>query len=908
MMRGSVVGTGLFLTSLTLLLSELVLTRIFSVTLGNHFAFLVISIAIFGLSLAGVVVYVMPDRFPAAHLAQQAATFSSLVPVSLLLVLSCALILPIGASSSLRDVTLMGILYLTASAPFFLGGLVIVLILTHHSSNIGRLYFVDLLGAASGALLVIPIVNTCGAPTALLIAGIVAAVAAMIFGTQAPRSDTKMLQRLLPFAGLTGLGLLGFGLIGERAIRIFARRMFHSDPIYSTRGNPFDYYYSLFRLDINQSLTGLAIFGFLLFAGSTAAFIYSRRASGGVLLCALVTLCLAISATGVNLYYQPLRVRYAKGQFQFPPIFERWNTYSRVAVFRNESNRVGSIGWGVSPMYTGPLPEHLAMDIDAGASTPLIRVDGDLRAPGLQHLGYDVTSLVYQVRPEAHTLVIGSGGGRDVLSALYFGSPSVTAIEINPIIADVVNRHFADFTGKLYQHPKVSLVVDEGRSFVRRTRDKYGVIQLSLIDTYASTAAGAHALSENSLYTVEALSDLLNHLESNGVLSISRWLFKPMRETLRIVSMARASLSRVLDSTHHIDYSRHIVVIASPEQLGLQVATVLVKREPFSDLEVAKLVDTMERLHFIPVAVPGIGAPNAIRGLIESTRPEAFYAEYPYDIRPSTDDRPFFFNTMKPGHYLSLWKNALPGQQASRLTAWLFIIILILVIGLMALPMTLIRGGDTRGLRVASKASYFAAIGLGFILVEISLIELLTFYLGHPIYSLVVVISSLLLFAGFGARVTQWLKPAQIDRLGRWFVGTLVVLLLGYALWAPGILRLTVGEAFGVRAAITVALLCPIALLMGTALPCGIRRLEQGSAPLIPWMWAVNGAMTVLGSVLAIALSMNVGITATLMVGVIAYSVALIVIPGRSPNNWRVGPPHSLLVRTGEVTGSGDHA
>ena len=344
--------------------------------------------------------------------------------------------------------------------------------------------------------------------------------------------------------------------------------------------------------------------------------------------------------------------------------------------------------------------------------------------------------------------------------------------------------------------------------------------------------------------------------------------------------MARESLAGVLDGSRPIDYSRHIIVIASPEQQGLpKVATVLIKLEPFSDLEIATLVKLTERLQFIPVAVPGRGSPNAIQSLIQSKEPERFYAEYPYDVRPSTDDWPFFFNTMKPRHYLSLWEDALPGQQASRLTAWLFVVVLILVIALIALPMVLIRGRDTRGFRVTSKASYFAAIGLGFILVEISLIEFLTFYLGHPTYSLVIVIASLLLFAALGARITQRLQVPQIYPIGRATLGVLVLLLVGYGLLVPAILRPTIGESLEVRAVITVTLLCPIALLMGTALPFGIRRLEQDSHHLIPWMWAVNGAMTVLGSVLAIILSTNAGITATLMVGAVAYVVALMLIP-----------------------------
>ena len=259
--------------------------------------------------------------------------------------------------------------------------------------------------------------------------------------------------------------------------------------------------------------------------------------------------------------------------------------------------------------------------------------------------------------------------------------------------------------------------------------------------------------------------------------------------------------------------------------------------------------------------------------------PETFYARYPYDVRPPSDDRPFFFNTMKPSHYLSLWRDPLPGQAASRLTAWLFVVIAGFVIALIAVPMAALRDRSLAASGVARKSSYFAAIGLGFILVEIAMIEFLSLYLGHPVYSLVAVVSSVLVFAALGARVTRRLELPQLRRVGRILLGALVAALVGYAVWVPELVGSTASQPIAVRSAVAVALLAPIAALMGTALPCGIRRVESESPLLIPWMWAINGGVTVLGSVLAIILSMNLGIPATLVVGAAAYVVAASSLP-----------------------------
>ena len=330
MERSGPIRVGLFLTSLSLLLGELVLTRIFSVTLGHHFAFLVISIAVFGLSLAGVIVYLRPQSFPPERLLEQAARFSSWMVPALIVLLASALVLPVRATSAPADVALMGVLYLLASVPFVLGGLVITLIVTHRARDIARMYFADLLGAGAGALLTIPVVNLFGGPTALLVAAVVAGSAALVFSVQSMATDRATGWLLAPIGLAAGAGLLGFGVFGEALIEALARGLFHADPTYTSLTGSFASYYSLFQADVRDSLTGLAVLGGVLLVGAGAAHVGWRRRWGRTLLWSGLCLGLALSAVAVNLSYTPLRIRYAKGSFE-PPRSSRAGTPTRAS-------------------------------------------------------------------------------------------------------------------------------------------------------------------------------------------------------------------------------------------------------------------------------------------------------------------------------------------------------------------------------------------------------------------------------------------------------------------------------------------------------------------------------------------------------------------------------------------------
>ncbi|MEO8260776.1 MAG: hypothetical protein ABI868_25750, partial [Acidobacteriota bacterium] len=575
--RRDVIGVALI--SATLLMTELALTRIFSVVMYYHFAFLAISIALFGLSASGVFAYVARrwlDRYPArVLLAGQAAIYAVCTVVALFVLVR----LRVGLNYTPRNLQLMLIIYALAALPFFSGGLVITLAISRFSARINTIYAADLTGAAAGCLVLIPLLDRLGAPGVVLTAAAMALIAAVLFAPAARRA---------------------------------------------------------------------------------------RFAGGGALAMAAL---LAGQFSGVAGF----DVTDTKGHTNDRILFSKWNSFSRIGVYERTHG-----DWSLSYKYNGPLPDTRYMDIDSAASTPILHLEPDLA--GVQYLRYELTALAYHLkerkvepgdttpgtspdapgspsRPPASTpkppgfsaLVIGPGGGRDLVSALVFGAERIDGVEINPIIADDVMRdRFREYSGGIYTNPRVRITIDDGRSFVRRTPDKYDVIQASLVDTWAATAAGAYTLTENTLYTVEAFNDYLDHLTDDGVLTITRWVL----DGLRLISLAQAACeSRGWDAASRLAIVQHD-----------RVATFLLKKTPFTSAEVALLQSESERLGFQVLYAPGVNgsapiiAPDDIvdgantgeyARLIRTPDRERFFAEFTNDIRPTADDRPFYFHSTK---------------------------------------------------------------------------------------------------------------------------------------------------------------------------------------------------------------------------------------------------------------------
>ena len=463
----------------------------------------------------------------------------------------------------------------------------------------------------------------------------------------------------------------------------------------------------------------------------------------------------------------------------------------------------------------------------------------------------------------------------------------MTAIEINPIIADTIMRgRYADYSQHLYERPEVHIHVTNGRSYLRSTSQRFDVVQMTLVDTWASTAAGAFALSENNLYTVEAFREYFEHLKPGGMIAITRWEFRRPREALRVVSVAM----QALHSLGVEDPARNFIVASRGplDEDGIGVV-VLAKKTSFTAEEESSVRAHFEQYHELtPLYLPSSPVKNAFADLIASNDPYKFARDYAYNVTPVSDNAPFFFFTLKLGQVFRA--EGLQRQGIDwKVNLGVLVLILVLVISLAAvlafliLPLAL-HGGRQSPLPVL----YFVAVGLGYIFVEIAFIQRFVLFLGHPTYALTVVIFLLMLSSGAGSLFSRrWLPRTQ----KAWLPIMLVIAALVVdVFFLPNWLEAWVGLGLYSRMAISGLLLAPLGFVMGMPFPTGLRALAAGPVLDVPsgasrednaveWAWAMNAAASVLGSVLAMVIAIQFGLNVTLACGVGAYLLALLLLP-----------------------------
>jgi spermidine synthase len=776
---------GIGLSSFSALLLELALTRLFSVILFYHFAFLAISIALLGLGAGGVFAYLKRSWLSQMETRPLAARLCGLNALAIPLVLEIVLHDPVSLGVTWHNLIKLTVLYLASAVPFVLTGILFSVVFAREACAISRLYGADLLGGALACLGVVPLLNWIGGPNAILFAGVTMALAGCLW-----------------------------------ALSPAVRRA-------------------------NFALAGALL------------------------------LLIAINHTG-----RVIDVIYAKGSFrdQAWVEFARWNAISRVEV-----DAQGSRG--------------KAIVIDADASTYIMNVDPHSwqGTEWQKNLMSAPPALANVLRPHGEFAIIGPGGGVDVLRAVANGSPSVTAIEINPIIANTIMRgRYADYAFHLYERPEVHLHVTDGRSFVRNATQQFDVVQMTLVDTWASTAAGAFALSENSLYTVDAFREYFEHLKPDGMVAITRWEFREPREALRVVSVATEALHQLGVR----DPAKHFIVVSQGDldEDGLPVV-VLAKKSPLTLEEEALVRDHLNNADdLVALYTPSNPGNNPFSALIARNDPAAFASSYPYNVAPVNDNAPFFFFTLKTDqvlrnrqHHGIDWKVNL----GVVVLGLVFVISLVAVFAFLLVPMALGGGRRQRFLPLL----YFVAVGLGYILVEIAFIQRFVLFLGHPTYALTVVIFLMLLSSGAGSLVSRrWLS----DTARCWI--PLLLLLLAIALYTgvlPALLSSLIGLPFPAKLGVSGIVLVPLGFAMGMPFPTGLRRFAQTSTPELPatefgepattednaveWAWAMNAASSVLGSVLAMVIAIHFGLNITLACGGAAYALALALLPTLAP-------------------------
>jgi len=593
-----------------------------------------------------------------------------------------------------------------------------------------------------------------------------------------------------------------------------------------------------------------------------------RRAAAVLLSLLLVTVMV------VNFKSRLLDVRYAKGVPLPAERFRAWNSFSRVGV-----NFHG--GWTIV--------------IDGDAATGIASFDWDhLTDAERFKLTHEGPGVPYLVRPGAKTLVIGAGGGFDVARSFASGSRDITAVEINPIIADrIMRREFVKENHGLYFRPEVHLFVEDGRSFVRRTHDKYQVLQATLVDTWASTTAGAFALSENNLYTSDAFYDYLMHLTDDGLLCFTRWGFDPPRESLRLISLAMDALPRIGES----EPWRHVMVIRADAQaineFGAQ-DTVLISKKPFSPEDIARVRGSFSTNLVQPVYLPGDPPVNPFGQLLLASDPQAFIAQYRFNVAPVSDDRPFFFYTVQPRDLVNYVTSANPfsaDYKINRAVPLLFHLLLLsfsATFVIMLLPRVVLRSRVPEQEGVMTFLWYFLCLGAGYILIQVALIQKFVLLLGHPKYALTVIVFSMLVSSGAGSYFSR--RVSGNDTLLIRILAAIGVLVAVLAFGASPLADAAAAWPLGLKIVVTAASIFPAAFLMGMPFPCGLRRLETLHPPSVRWAWSLNAAASVLGSAAAVVLAIYLGLRATLLVGSALYLCALAVIVA-TRNRMAAGHP-----------------
>jgi hypothetical protein len=569
-------------------------------------------------------------------------------------------------------------------------------------------------------------------------------------------------------------------------------------------------------------------------------------------------------------------------------IYEKWNSFSRILVQEKKVARPQY--WGRSRLAPDEEIAQYKMTIDGSAATTVrqFRTLDDI-----EHLRFDVTNIVYYLRPHGGVLIVGVGGGRDIQSAVLFGQERIVGVEINPIFVNLLKTRFREFAG-VADRDEVRIVTDEARSYVSRSREKFAVIQMSLTDTWAATGAGAFALSENSLYTVEAWKVFISHLSDDGIFTVSRW-YNPreLGETGRMVSLAVATL---LDLGSK-DPAGHIAVVA-----GGGVATLLLSKAPMSDEDIATLQRVCEDLQYRLVMGPGLRPQNPeLNRIVAATSRDDLdraVSGTTLNYAPTTDESPYFFNMLRANQVLpsilteskdEKWSMAGTTDGVSRgsivatRTLLGLIVTLAVLTGLtVILPLAARARGGAATSHVAPilwpAAAYFALIGAGFMFVEIALIQRLSVFLGHPMYALGILLFSIIASAGIGSRLSERLPLARPPGVFTYPV-LITAAILGIRFVLPLLGTSMVSAAMGAKIAASIAVIIPLGILLGFAFPTGMKIVRSARASETPWYWAINGVFGVLCAALTVFVSIYFGISASFYVAAGCYLGLLVFLP-----------------------------
>ncbi len=778
-----------FLITLSGLILEVGLTRIYSASIWYHFAFVAISVALLGWGLGGFTVHLL-KRFKPLTM-NLAAILTTLYALAIPLCLWLLVRYPF-------DMDRLPLYFLAPLLPFYLAGMAISIVFDLHRAESGSLYFYDLIGAALGAVVVTLLLHLLGGESALLVGAIAPAVAAMLM-VLSPASRASQQTKEGDDAKPSPQPLSQ----GERG-----QEPSPQPPSQGDRGQEPPTLHAQGKRGKTRLASIFAVIGIMITV--TAAFAAMKFGTFRV---------------------KPGTTKAMRNQMDAAPgshiVQTGWNAYSRIDCVEG-------------------LPGSFArLFIDSDAWTGIRGWDGNLE--GTKDMRDSYRALPFRLTPNAQTLIIGPGGGPDVVAALASGSKKVTAVEMNPLMLKFV-RSYGARAGNLYDRPDVEAVLSEGRNFISRTDRKFDIILLGFVDSWASVASGGLSLSENYLYTTEAVRAYYDHLSDNGILVILRWEM----DIPRLVSNSVATLGPQ-------EASKRIVVLLEKQAApnDYQQMLFMLRKRPFTDAEKKEISEQWTDAN--PVVMPGGVAPAGIADVFAGRKTlKQYEAESPIFVGPVWDDSPFYFAIERP--------YGMPGTIAERLLKWLLgpSVALLGAFAIFGKPR------QTRMGPYAGSVVYFAALGFGFIAVELALLQNLTLLVGHPIYSLSVLLFTLLAFGGIGSalspRVPMWVAcvaVAVIGGLEALALPKLVPALLWLPLWG--------------RIAVAILLIAPLGLAMGMPFPRGLRQTGQGSLAAPPFYWGLNGIMSVIGSVTTVFVALMAGFQAAMLMGSACYILAALV-------------------------------
>lgn len=793
---------GVFLISFALLVFQIVQTRILSVIAWYYLAFFGISMAMLGMTVGAVHVYLNRERFERENLASVLATNSLACALSTTASLIFQMSLITAPTISATTVLAWILLTCAMAVPYVFGGIVISLALTKSPFPVGRVYGVDLLGAALGCVCVLVLLHAIDAPSTIVVASAIAAAAGVCFSAS--------------------------GKIGQQRLNV----------------------------------------------------IWWKRP--GLWFCILSVIA-AANAAVPSLGIRPILVKENVESYT-ADLYEKWNSFSRIVATQPRNG--APFLWAPSPKAPRDTEiSQVRLNIDGSAGTVMFRFNGVKES--IDFLRYDLVNIAYTLSPVRKAAIIGVGGGRDMLSAHLLGAQEIVGVELNPIFIDLHEKHplYSRFSN-LTKIPNLRMYVDDARSWFASTDEKFDLIQMSMIDTWAATGAGAFSLSENGLYTLEGWRAFLKALTDEGMFTVSRW-YSPDNtdETGRMISLGAAAL---IDMGITDVRSRLIVAKTG------RVATLVISRRPFTAAQLKSLAEQVSNLGFEILIAPGHPSESELlTSIVSSASIEEInrVSDRAYlDLSVPTDNRPFFFNQLKLSRIFEMTQDRIRtrahGVIAGNLVATA-VLGLILVISLIAVICTIVlplRGAARQSSQplIIAGTTYFFLIGIGFMLAEISLLQYFSIYLGHPIYSLGVCLFSLILASGLGSLASERVGLGD-NRSGVVIWGGLAggyLVLLQIA--APELFAATTDRELSVRVALSVLSIVPLGFLLGFAFPTGMKLIGAIDARPASWFWGINGAAGVLGSAAAIMISMSFGINVTALLAGFCYfclvPVALVLI------------------------------